>query len=559
MNNGAIGQERGIAYTFYSFKGGVGRSMALANVGALLAKWDRTVLLLDWDLEAPGLEKFFAKHAPEVVTLRDNKPGIVDLILGHADGSPIDWHDAVMTVPIGANGARVSMISAGRSGADYSSRLHRIDFDRLFADRALGSYIEELRNEWLSEYEYVLIDSRTGVTDIGGICTVQLADVLVLLFTTTASSMEGAASILEQARIHQQRLPVDRQRLLALPVPARDESRTEYEKAAEWKGRFAAEFKELYADWLPNNKSANDAIEKMRIPYVPYWSFGETLPAIEEGSADPASLGHAYELLARLIAERLDWDKAFEGESLPSPMRSVPRKVDEAWMDRQRAEVRLRAEISSRGHVEIRHGCRSSIGDFTQLELLSAAEKAVVRVFGESLGAVLKYNPELMPKARKEGIVATLSRERTFQYWAIHSSGDFIAVSTFSEDWDRRNRLFFNIRIARTAEAVAHCAKLYNALGADSHCMIELTVSYSGLDTRILSGSDKFDWDFFDEAATTENEVSAAVSFRLGSWESELTSLVKTLCAPLFILFDFTVVPDSTYERIVADFLAGKV
>ncbi|MSV31847.1 MAG: hypothetical protein EXQ57_04940 [Bryobacterales bacterium] len=515
--------------------------MALANVGALLAKWDRTVLLLDWDLEAPGLEKFFAKHAPEVVTLRDNKPGIVDLILGHADGSPIDWHDAVMTVPIGANGARVSMISAGRSGAGYSSRLHRIDFDRLFADRALGSYIEELRNQWLSEYEYVLIDSRTGVTDIGGICTVQLADVLVLLFTTTASSMEGAASILEQARMHQQRLPVDRQRLLALPVPARDESRTEYEKAAEWKGRFAAEFKELYADWLPNNKSANDAIEKMRIPYVPYWSFGETLPAIEEGSADPASLGHAYELLARLIAERLDWDKAFAGESLPSPMRSVPRKLDEEWMDRQRAgAVAFFGEGGSPGHMEIRHGCRSVVGEFTQLELLSAAKKAVVRLFPESLGTVFKNNPELTPKARKDGIVATMSLEKTFQYWAIHSSGDFIAISTFSEDRVVENKLYLNIRIDRIAEEIAHCARLYKALGADSHCMIELAISYSGLNSRVLSASDNFEWGFWNGAVSTENEVSSSVTFRLRSWEAELTSLVKTLCAPLFILFDFT-------------------
>jgi len=42
--------------TFYSYKGGVGRSMALANVAALLARWGRRVLIIDWDLEAPGIE-----------------------------------------------------------------------------------------------------------------------------------------------------------------------------------------------------------------------------------------------------------------------------------------------------------------------------------------------------------------------------------------------------------------------------------------------------------------------------------------------------------------------
>ena len=48
--------------TFYSYKGGVGRSMALANVATLLSKWGKKVLMIDWDLEAPGLENFFKEY-----------------------------------------------------------------------------------------------------------------------------------------------------------------------------------------------------------------------------------------------------------------------------------------------------------------------------------------------------------------------------------------------------------------------------------------------------------------------------------------------------------------
>ena len=48
--------------TFYSYKGGVGRSMALANVATLLSKWGKRVLMIDWDLEAPGLENFFLQE-----------------------------------------------------------------------------------------------------------------------------------------------------------------------------------------------------------------------------------------------------------------------------------------------------------------------------------------------------------------------------------------------------------------------------------------------------------------------------------------------------------------
>ncbi len=46
-------------YTFYSYKGGVGRTMALANVAELFYREGRRVLMIDWDLEAPGLEQFF--------------------------------------------------------------------------------------------------------------------------------------------------------------------------------------------------------------------------------------------------------------------------------------------------------------------------------------------------------------------------------------------------------------------------------------------------------------------------------------------------------------------
>jgi len=45
-------------FTFYSFKGGVGRSMALMNVAYTLAGRGRHVLVVDMDLEAPGLSGF---------------------------------------------------------------------------------------------------------------------------------------------------------------------------------------------------------------------------------------------------------------------------------------------------------------------------------------------------------------------------------------------------------------------------------------------------------------------------------------------------------------------
>ena len=44
--------------TFYSFKGGVGRTMALVNAAVKLVQGGRRVLVVDFDLEAPGLDTF---------------------------------------------------------------------------------------------------------------------------------------------------------------------------------------------------------------------------------------------------------------------------------------------------------------------------------------------------------------------------------------------------------------------------------------------------------------------------------------------------------------------
>src|SRR5262245_30366188 len=81
-------RKPGIVYTFYSYKGGVGRSMALASVAALLSQMGRKVLMVDFDLEAPGLERYFADLG--AIEGRKTKSGIIDLITSHASGRKED-------------------------------------------------------------------------------------------------------------------------------------------------------------------------------------------------------------------------------------------------------------------------------------------------------------------------------------------------------------------------------------------------------------------------------------------------------------------------------------
>src|SRR5689334_22031775 len=89
----------GKLYTFYSYKGGVGRSMALVNVGVLLALEGRRVLLVDWDLEAPGLETFFVNsEASTVKSSPETTPGVLDLLEAQEKDGPLDWKKCLLTV-----------------------------------------------------------------------------------------------------------------------------------------------------------------------------------------------------------------------------------------------------------------------------------------------------------------------------------------------------------------------------------------------------------------------------------------------------------------------------
>jgi len=127
------GKQRGIIYTFYSFKGGVGRSMALANVAALLAKWGHSVLVVDWDLEAPGLERFFVRLMPDIQELRTRTPGIVDLVESRKNGQSLPWREGVIGIEVPGSSSRLSLLTAGRSGPDYTTRLHSLSFFPVWA------------------------------------------------------------------------------------------------------------------------------------------------------------------------------------------------------------------------------------------------------------------------------------------------------------------------------------------------------------------------------------------------------------------------------------------
>lgn len=286
----------GTVVTFYSYKGGVGRSFALANVAVLLARWGYRVLCVDWDLEAPGLHDYFA---PLLAVAP--RSGVVDLVDDFLAGRV---RPTGHTTHLTGEG-RLDLIAAGRMDDRFVGRVQEIGWAQLY-DQGFADHLEQCRERWTTDYDYVLIDSRTGVSDSGGICTAHLPDRLVVLFTANNVSIRGAVDMANRANAARDRMPYDRPQLTVLPILSRFDAREEYQQSELWRRTCLTETKELYYNWLDSEVSVDLMSRQFTLPYVSFWSFGEQLPVITEPQPVSDQISYSLETVAAVIAHGFD-------------------------------------------------------------------------------------------------------------------------------------------------------------------------------------------------------------------------------------------------------------
>ena len=115
-------RKPGIVYTFYSYKGGVGRSMALASVATLLSQMGRKVLMVDFDLEAPGLERYFADLGAIVGRRDEIAARDVDLLDEHKCHR-LAWA-SILAVAVGGDDAGNARPRAGGDHDDLGTAMN---------------------------------------------------------------------------------------------------------------------------------------------------------------------------------------------------------------------------------------------------------------------------------------------------------------------------------------------------------------------------------------------------------------------------------------------------
>jgi len=317
-------------YTFYSYKGGVGRSMALANLGMYFFKNGYTTILLDLDLEAPGLESYFEERYRLNLEELHDRPGFCDMLQAYQrlaasaptvedTDSPFPAVEDYLYQLDQQPGCQLLLMHAGRRATgqawqNYASFVRSFDWTAFYEEWEGGRCLEWLRTRLKDIADVVLIDSRTGVTEMGGVATQHLADVVVMLCGANLQNIENTARMghaFTSDAVYQAR---DDRPLDLIVVPSRIDD-ADSSAFLEFQQRLDTTFSDLPLRFLDDGYT----MHQMCLPYLPIISYEETLvvgnPEMEQAA------GRLHEAYQRVAANMRAL--AHKGTTLQSGTRSA--------------------------------------------------------------------------------------------------------------------------------------------------------------------------------------------------------------------------------------------
>ena len=321
---------RGQIITFYSYKGGVGRSMAVANVACLLSatveRSRKQILVMDWDLEAPGLHRYFSARCdlPEyrgqqgiidyfyqLRSLLEESPDFYEQLQSERGPQILDERLPLHSFLTPDVVSGVDFIRAGRFDDNYARNVGSFDWIS-FYDRYTDA-IRAFRELLAEQYSFVLIDSRTGVTDVSAICTALLPEKLVGVFVPNRQNIDGLCEIVKKSISYRGRSD-DFRPLAVFPLPSRIENAEQVLKD-QWRRDYQREFEDLFRrEYQVQEIDLTSYFDKVPLPYVSFYAYGENIAVLRE-TTDEISLSAAYQRFCeRLIYLDFPWE-SFEGGS----------------------------------------------------------------------------------------------------------------------------------------------------------------------------------------------------------------------------------------------------
>ncbi len=252
--------------SFFSFKGGVGRTSTLVATALTLARNGHRVAIVDLDLEAPGLATIFLPDKPD-------KPGVIDYLLEKKIQGQ-DWklrtHLINERILLDDNGESIQLLPAGTVDKNYLEKLARLDFQNLVnceLETTMLDMLEEL-NRGAKELDFILMDARAGFHDIGGLAITALSHAAVIFGTQSRQSWAGITHVIRHLASPgvNERLPLILVHSMApaSKIPGRETELTEFREQAY------SVFQENYYskdEDVPNSNDRDAPFYPIVVPY----------------------------------------------------------------------------------------------------------------------------------------------------------------------------------------------------------------------------------------------------------------------------------------------------
>jgi len=325
---------RPLIVTFYSLKGVVGRTTSLALVASALVRQSYRVVLIDFDLEAPGLSFLFPPASGTTL-------GILDYLyqqLFAADETTATLDNFYYPVEVPPRSGKLYVVPAGKYDEGYIHRLADLDLRMLYhrAENPFHQLLEDVKREL--DPDVILIDARTGFNEMGAIALLDSADLGVICFLPSEQSYQGLEWVVKAADRQQQYRGKPDLRFILTPLPPAD---------AFQQQTWADEFESWLSDhWRGLDEPPAEMYAKAR--------YNPEIQLLRDYLRDPSDvmLAQYTPILEAIIA------------STPSPIASIipPNVNTTAVLD----ELVFRAAVAGELEPEDIRGIFQKTGDFAK-------------------------------------------------------------------------------------------------------------------------------------------------------------------------------------------------
>jgi len=296
--------EPPVVATFYSLRGGVGRSTALAYAARILASHGRKVLCVDMDLEAPGLAGLFG-----VEDKVGNRMGVVQLLLELDQGQKPDFSKHLIRM---SERDDLYLLPAGKPDANYARMLRFIDPLAWYREERnpLHLLMDGLRDSLPFRPDIVLIDARTGITPISAPLLFDVADAAIIIFFPHPQAKTGTGALVSGLLAAHTRRSSDKRftpelRFVVSPIPS--------SKAPEVIDRYQHRSLEWIAGWIePLNQSRGPANSLSEAEITHFVRYREDLATADTILADQ-EVWRAFQPIA-------EWTEGLLPSTIASPV-----------------------------------------------------------------------------------------------------------------------------------------------------------------------------------------------------------------------------------------------